>query len=197
MKKLLRKLFVKEQPRNIYHPDYADKIVPAVTIDGTRYYSFKDELDMPYGRYQYLATFLQAIELRMDLKTLNAYVDRIEAALSLDKGKIKLGDAVIALTQLRTRTKILFDIELAYNIASCVYFTEDEILNSYSMEANKNKIEAWRRSGSLDFFMSQPVKRLLGLGDLSTSDLMIYLSKTQPIMDELNLAMRQVISKEN
>lgn len=192
LKRLLIKLGLREEPRKtLYHKDFEGKTILAKTINGVHYYRFKDDIDMPYGRYLYLSSFIQAIELRMDLKTLDAYLDKIEANLSGGKGNINIGSSLILLQQLRTRTRIRFDEELAYQLASCIFFTDEEELNTYSMEKNKQKIEAWKRSGTLDFFMLKPVKELLGLGNLSISDLTAYLQKTRPILEELNTAMKQ------
>jgi len=195
----VKKLFYKiaTAPKHtIYHPDYRDKVVHVTTLNGVTYYRFKDELDMPYGRYTFLAAFLQAIELRMDLKTLNGYIELIEKYLSGGKGVVDIGKALITLMQLKTRTKILFDVDLAYNLASCIYFTDSEPLNTYSIELNKKKIAAWREANALDFFMLTPVKELLGLRNLSITDLMIYLEKNQPIVEELNSAMQQALRNE-
>ena len=194
---LLKRLFKDEaKSKEIYLKDIPDKCIPATKFRGRQYYRFKDDLDMPYGRYVYLASFLQAVELRMDLKTLNQYIEVIEKSLSGGKGFVDIGKANVTLIQLKTRTKILFDEDLAYSLSSCVYFTDDEPLNTYSMEHNKKKIAEWREAGTLDFFMAQPVRELLGLTNLSTTDLMTYLDQTRPIITELNLAMQQAINSE-
>lgn len=194
---LLKRLFKDEaKGKEIFVKDIPDKCIPATKFRGRQYYRFKDDLDMPYGRYAYLASFLQAIELRMDLKTLNQYIEIIEKSLSGGKGFVDIGKANVTLIQLKTRTKILFDEDLAYSLASCVYFTDDEPLNTYSMELNRKKIAEWREAGTLDFFMAQPVRGLLGLTSLSVTDLMTYLDQTRPIVNELNLAMQQASSNE-
>lgn len=194
LKRLLRQ---EAKSKEIYLKDVEDKCQIAIKFNGVKYYNFKDSLDMPYGRYTYLASFLQAIELRMDLKTLNGYIELLEKHLSGGKGVVDIGKASITLMQLKTRTKILFDIELAYSLASCIYFTDNEPLNTYSIEHNKRKIAAWQEANALDFFMLMPVKELLGLRNLSMPDLMTYLETNQPIVRELTSAMQQAISNES
>jgi hypothetical protein len=120
---------------------------------------------MPYGRYIYLASFLQAIELRMDLKTLNGYLDALDTNLNGTKGKIDVGSSIMLVKQLKTRTKVAFDAELAYNLASCVFFTDSEELNTYSMEANKKKIAEWREAGK---FSGRISSRRRARGDQGT-----------------------------
>ena len=196
----LKKLFHKVVPTQrltVYHKDYKDKVVPVTELKGVTYYRFKDDLDMPYGRYVYMASFIQAIELRMDLPTLNGYIDLLEKYLSGGKGVVDIGKAHVTLKQLKTRTIVLFDEHLAYNLASCVFFTDEEELNTYSMELNKKKIAAWREANALDFFMLMPVRELLGLKNTSIPDLMTYLDKANPILEELNSAMQQAISNED
>lgn len=188
----IKKFFYRNTKRKtLYHKDFEGKTILVKTVNGVNYYRFKDDLDMPYGRYIYLSSFLQSIELRMNLATLNGYIDQLEANLGGSKGKIDVGGSVILLKQLKTRTKILFDEDLAYSLASCIFFTDDEELNTYSMEKNKKKIEAWRSSGSLDFFMLMPVRELLGLKGISVEDLMTYLEQTRPVITELNSLMQK------
>ena|SRR6478736_6186434 len=196
MKKFFKGLFPDKGKITVYSVEERDKVVPAIKWKGVQYYHYKDDIDMRYGRYMYLATFLQAVEMRMSLETLNAYLDKLEANLSGGKGHINIGDSIIVIKQLRTRSKIMFDEDLAYSLASCVYFTDDEPLDTYSMDHNKRKIEAWRASGALAFFMQEPVRGLLGLQNISESDLVNYLNTTRPVMDVLKQAMQTVSSNE-
>jgi len=172
----------------MHHPDFKGKTEPAIKYAGIQYYRFKDELDMPYGRYQYLASFIQAVEMRMNLKTLNAYLAKLEQALSGGKGKIDIGDAIVTLKQVKTRATISFDSDLAYSLASCIYFSEEEVLDTYEMDLNKKKIARWRELNALDFFMLVPIKELLGLRNLSVTDLMTYLQQSEPILEQLRQA---------
>lgn len=175
--------------KKLYLKDFEGKTQLVRRFAGKNYYQFIDDLDMPYGRYIYLASFTQAIEMRMNFETLRAYVKKLQDALSGGKGNINIGEAIILLKQLETRTSILFDEQLAYSLASCMYFTDEEQLNGYDMLYNKKKIAEWREAGTLDFFMDQPVRNLLGLKNLSVSDLMAYLDKTRPMLEQLNSAM--------
>jgi hypothetical protein len=195
MKKLFKRLFP-DKVLTVYSVDERDKVIPAIKWNGIQYYRYKDDLDMRYGRYIYLSTFMQAVEMRMDLPTINAYLSTLETSLNGGKGNVDIGSAIIAVKQMQTRTKILFDEDLAYNLASCVFFTDNEPLDTYSMELNKKKIEAWRASGALSFFMVQPVRQLLGLTNLSETDLITYLNNTRPIIKELKQAMQAVSNKE-
>jgi uncharacterized protein YegL len=198
--KKIRSIFKKYFPDKaltVYSVDERDKVIPVVKWQGVQYYRYKDNIDMRYGRYIYLATFTQAVETRMALEVLNSYLDQLEANLSGGKGHINIGDSLIILKQIRTRTKIIFDEELAYNLASCIFFTDSEPLDTYSMEHNKKKIEAWRASGALNFFMLEPVRSLLGLTNLSEADLINYLKKMRPILNELKQSMPTASSKEH
>lgn len=195
----LRNLFKRYFPDKkitVFSLDERDKVMFVTRWGGNDYYRYKDNIDIRYGRYIYLATFLQAIETRMGLEVLNLYLDKLEANLSGGKGHINIGESLIVIKQIRTRTKIIFDEELAYNLASCVFFTDDEPLDTYPMEMNKKKIEAWRASGALNFFMLEPVRQLLNLTNLSEADLITYLSKTRPIIEELKQAIRTASSNE-
>jgi hypothetical protein len=196
MMKWIRRLLRDRKVKNVYHEDFKDKCVLAFTLGGVDYYRFKDELDLPYGRYIYLSTFLQAVELRMDLPTLNKYIELLQGYLSGGKGKIDIGSAVMVLKQMETRASIVFDLTNAYNLASVVFFTDREPLNSYSIEMNKQKIAGWREVQAIDFFTLMPMRELLGLPNISTQDLLSYLNKTRPIADQLNSAIQQAINNE-
>jgi uncharacterized protein YegL len=195
IKKLFKRIFP-DKKITVYSVDERDKVIPVIKWRGVQYYRYKDNIDMRYGRYIYLATFIQAVEMRMGLDVLDAYLTKIEASLSGGKGHINIGDALITLKQIRTRTKIVFDEELAYNLSSCIFFTDSEPLDTYSMKHNKEKIEAWRASGALNFFMLEPVKSLLGLTNLSETDLIKYLNQTRPIVDQLRQAMQTASNNE-
>lgn len=195
-KKLLNKITPPTR-RTLYHPDFANKTEPAIKYAGVQYYRFKDDLDMPYGRYQYLASFIQAVEMRMNLKTLNAYLVKLDSALSGGKGKIDIGDALVTLKQIKTRATISFDSDLAYSLASCIYFTDEEVLDTYEMDLNKAKIARWRELNALDFFMLSPIKELLGFRNISVTDLMTYLIKSEPMLVELRQAIDNPSSNSN
>lgn len=196
MIKRLFKRLVPDKNITVYSVTERDKVVPAERWKGVQYYRYKDNVDMRYGRYIYLATFIQAVETRMSLEVLEAYLTQLETNLGGGKGHIDIGSSLIILKQIRTRTRIIFDEELAYNLASCVYFTDDEPLDTYSMEHNKKKIEAWRASGALNFFMLEPVRQLLGLTNISETDLIKYLNTTKPIIEGLRQAMQTPSSSE-
>jgi hypothetical protein len=194
--KWIKRLFSNKSVKNIYHADFKDKCILAYTLDGVDYYRFKDELDIPYGRYVYLSTFLQAVELRMDLETLKKYISLLQGYLSGGKGRVDIGASIITLKQMETRTSIILDQTHAYNLASVIFFTEDEPLNVYSIEHNKKKIAAWREAQAIDFFTLMPMRELLGLPNISTQDLLSYLTKTKPIVEDLNSVMLQATNKE-
>lgn len=194
LKSLFKKYFP-DKKLTVFSLDERDKVIFVTSWGGKDYYRYKDNIDMRYGRYMYLATFLQAVETRMSLEVLDAYLTQLETNLGGGKGHIDIGNSLITIKQLRTRTKLVFDEELAYNLASCVFFTDDEPLDTYAMEINKKKIEAWRSSGALNFFMLEPVRQLLGLTNLSETDLITYLNKTRPILEELRQAMQTATSK--
>lgn len=194
LKNLFKKYFP-DKKLTVFSLEERDKVIFVTKWKGRNYYRYKDQIDMRYGRFIYQSTFMQGVEMRMSLDVLNAYLDKLDANLSGGKGQINIGECIIVLKQLRTRTKIVIDEELAYNLASCVFFTDDEPLDTYSMEINKKKIEEWRSSGALNFFMLEPVRSLLGLTNLSETDLITYLNKSRPIIDQLRQAMQTPTSK--
>jgi hypothetical protein len=192
------KFWKKKINRNTVHdPEFAIHIEPAFKFLSTQYYRFKKEVDVPYGRYKWVSTFLYELELRMDLKTLQAYLDKIKSSLSGEKGKINLSDALTTIAKMESRMALHFDVETAKKLASVIYFDENEDLTSYDREKGKEKIQAWSKDLKvMDFFLTKPMRELLGLSDISEQSLADYINRQLEIIKELTSGMPEA-SLEN
>lgn len=170
---------------NVEHPDFKLKVEPAFKIKGIQYYRFKQDYRIPYGRYQFLQTFLLQYDLRMDLNLFRAMIAKLKKNLFGPPGDIDMGKAYQVITTMEARAELAFDPEQAYNLASVVYFDVKEILYEYDRDHNKKKIALWREAGALDFFYTRPLSELLGLNDFSEEDLTNYIRDSSEMLKDL------------
>lgn len=192
---LIKKLFNQEKANKntINDPDFSASVEPAFKYQSTQYYRFKKDLDVPYGRYKWVSTFLAEVELRMDLPTLQAYIDHIKKNISGEKGKINLGEVAVTIAKMETRMALHFDVETAKKLASVIYFDETEDITTYDREKGREKIEAWGKDLKvMDFFLTKPMRELLGLNDISETSLSDYISQQVEIIKALTCVTHEV-----
>lgn len=168
--------FIKHNPekRNIYHGDFRNKIEPAFKLD-QQYYRFKDQADTPHLRNFYKDYYVDQYRKGMDFESLDQYLSKIQEYI--DKGK--LGDASYTTRALRERINANQNLDLLYKIATVCYFTEDEDLDGFSISDNREKLEAFRGSHNLSFFLTNPMTDIFPLLSSYVSDSEVFLSRVQ------------------
>jgi hypothetical protein len=182
----LNKFFKKKTGiTNIHHQDFEDKTEWAFKLNGTQFHRFKKETSMPFGRYMYLQTFLYEQNLRIDVKMLNAYMEKLTKVLNGNKGVIELGKAFQVIGQIQSRCELAFEVDTTYRLASVLYFDDTEDLYSYDKAYNDQKIAAWKEAKAVDFFYMMPMSEFLNLNDLSPADLVSYMDVQKTILEEL------------
>lgn len=180
----------KKNPKtfNIYHEDFSDKVEPATDnngkhfeVDGVKYYRFKQETFMPYGRYKMLEMFIKQVDLRMTPQILSGFIDKIEKNISGEKGQVNLTKVYEAIMSIKARLALTFEIETVYSYASVVYFDDTENLYDYDKKTNDAKIARWREANTIDFFYIRPMSELFGLKSISKQDLEAYIKTINEI----------------
>ena len=150
----ISKLFKKDpEVRNIYHPEVKDKVEYAFTENGVKYYRYKEDHHMFEMRRYQKAIFLTEHENGITHDDLIAYIEEIKK--NVNKGQ--LGDVALKLELLEQRTKIARDPDTFYKIASIDYFDDMEELTTYDRNYNKRKIEDFKASKELGFFLTRPI----------------------------------------
>lgn len=171
---------------NIYNPDYAGKIDFSFESNGIKYYSFKADTDMRYGRYVILQTFLQEYYLRTDLETLKSNIKSLKKFLNPTlkdgKGQLELGRALELLDIMEQQSEIAFEPETVYRLASCLYFDDQELLTCYDKEHNDKKIASWKEANTVDFFFDKLFQELTNLKVTSREGLLNYLEKVPDLL---------------
>lgn len=180
----------KKSPKtfNIYHEDFSDKVEPALDnegkqfeVDGVKYYRFKQDSFMPWGRYKMLSMFIKQVDLRMTPQILGGYIDKIEKNISGEKGAVNLTKCYEALMAMKARLALTFEIETVYSYASVVYFDDTENLYDYDKTTNDKKIARWREANTVDFFYMRPMNELFNLKNTSKQDLEDYIKVIREI----------------
>ncbi len=176
---------------NIYHEDFSDKVEPATDsngkqfeVDGIKYYRFKQDTYMPYGRYKMQTMFIKQVDLNMTPKILSAWIEKIEQNISGEKGQVNLTKVYEAIMAIKTRLALTFEIETVYSYASVVYFDDTENLYEYDKKSNEEKIARWREANTIDFFYLRPMSELFGLKNISRTDLEAYIKIIKEVTDQ-------------
>lgn len=182
----IKRLFKRDKEvRNVYHPDLDGKIEPAFKSKGVQYYRFKKEVEMFWGRYMFLQTFLYEQNLRMDNSMLKKYMESLSKHLNGDKGKIDLGKAFQIITQILSRCEMAFEIDTTYRLASVLYFDDKEEVWLYDKKYNDQKITAWKEDRMVDFFYQMPMTEFLNLSDSSPAALVTFMEQQKEILGAL------------
>lgn len=139
--------------RNVYHPDVKGNVEHAFNLNGVAYYRFKeDHLMYEMRRFQKIVFFTE-LENGISHDDLISYIKEIEG--HVNKGQ--LGDTALKLRLLKQRVELHKDPDTFYKIASVEYFDENEELTHYSRDYNKTKIETFKNSPELSFFLTKPM----------------------------------------
>lgn len=182
----IKRLFKRRQDiKNVYHRDLEGKVEPAFRANGKQYYRFVKDVEMYWGRYMFLQTFLYEQNLRMDLKMLGAYMDKLIKVLNGTKGVIELGKAFQIIGQIQSRCELAFETETTYRLASVLYFDDTEDLWTYDKPYNDKKIISWKEARTVDFFYQQPMTEFLNLSNSLPADLQTFMERQKEILEGL------------
>jgi hypothetical protein len=179
----------KEQPFNIYHPDMQESIEFAFeagpAFRKVKYYRAKKDIQLPVGRYKWIDARLYEAELRMNINTLNAYMDTLEKYLGGSTGAVVLSKAFEVIWAIRTRLNLAFEPETIERLAAVVFFDETEILNDFDEAYGEKKIKFWKEHNVNTFFLTTPISELLNLIDISETSLREYIRNSQEVLKDL------------
>lgn len=170
---------------NMNHPDIKDAIEYAFTAGGKDFFRFKQEVEIPTGRYVHVDAFMREHEMRMSLDVLQGYIAAMRQELGGSKGEINLNSAIVILYKMETRTKMAFDPETIRRLASVIYFDKTESLKGYDSEYGQKKIDLWLKHNTMDFFLTRPISELLGLQNTSPESLQSYIQEATEILRDL------------
>jgi hypothetical protein len=158
---------------------------------GTRYYRFKDMLDMPIKRLTKLQVTLMEMNACLGADELATFTDAMQAALDetvrpapgkkATGGLSKIG---FLLTELQYRRENLLHEEVMFSLAACIYIREDESLAEVDETVHAEKIRQFKldsQGGLYDFFYVPGLRPYMRLQDITPERLeaLLEMSKTR------------------
>lgn len=151
--------FIKPQFQFNLRPEH--RVVKAFMLDGIQYYRFDKALDIPYDRAVWAHAFYMEFDARLNREYLLDWLDAMDLSINGNK-RVRIGDIAILLKDLKERTQLLIDPDLALKIASVEFFDANEDPYSYDAEYNGKKIESWKKKGQLSsLFAGTPIGELI------------------------------------
>jgi hypothetical protein len=139
-------------------------------------YQFQDPFLTPCIRGLHALTIYEELRMRTRKEHLDAETDHLIewsekalASLSGKNGKINLVATIEAINEIKKvvvfrkeRMNLLFPPDIAYKLASVVFFDDTENPYRYDQAYGQKKIERWKQSEDLNaFFLRQPLIRLM------------------------------------
>ena len=159
--------------------DAEKSIVPAFTFQGTTYYMYENEINIPPERWFWSLYFMKESQMNCDRDFLEWHVKAVKAVFT-EKKNINLVDIMKLTNHLDERLKMGFIPDLVYKLASVMWFDKSESLYTYDEDYNRKKIEKWKEAG-LDFFLQKPISGLIPFEAISPGDLQTYMTTFKQI----------------
>jgi hypothetical protein len=157
------------------------EIAYAFCVNGVDYYQFADFNNIPALRGLKTTVFYQEIQMKCTVDFLKLHTEAIDNILT--KPRINIFEIKKLNDQLKQRLDLAIDTELAYKIASVVFFDKKENVTDYDYNYNAKKIAFWKaNSGVQDFFLQQPLIELLPV----LKDMQGNLSMYSRVVEQLN-----------
>lgn len=158
MENLFLRVFRKLFRKNHFHSQSSGKEY-AFCVAGKDYYQLADFNNLPPRRAMKTLVFYEELRMKCTVDYLQLHTKAMDAILSSNKIDVfeikKLND------QMKQRLDIAVDMEGVYKIASIVYFDEGEDISDYDFAYNAKKIARWKKYHADDFFLLQPIRRLV------------------------------------
>lgn len=172
---LIKKLF----KRSTY-PKHEHDVEFAFTSGGIDYYQFKDFGNIPPVRGLKTMVFHEEMRMKCSLEYLEMHCEAVDKILN-DK-KINIFEIKKLNDQLKQRLDIAVETELAFKLASIVFFDKKEDIADYDFQYNKKKIEHWKKHDGSSFFLQQPLQKLMPFLNDASANLNLY----SQVVEKLN-----------
>ena len=139
------------------------EIIPAFELGGIQYYQFDSALALPYLRGLAAIEIYTEMQMKVDYDYLKQHTEAFDKIIGESKLTV---NSIVRLKQLndhiKERLQWAVDIDLAYKLASVVYFDKNEDPNKYDSAYNARKIKLWKQSEDVNaFFLRQPISNLI------------------------------------
>lgn len=172
-------------------------IKEAFTVKGRTFYEMDDTFNLPYERGTTCLRYYTEFNMRVDREFLIKHIQAMKKELAFIPGKeIGIVNAVNLLKQLEDRVNWIIDTDLAYKLASVVYFDKNEDPTKYDTKYNLEKIAFWKKEMSAkDFFFMQPLQRLIPFLKDYEENFQVFLTVTDQLKTMYQESLSQSLSK--
>lgn len=141
-------------------------------LDGYSYYKFPDETLLPLARIAVIQNFILEATRGMTKDELYKLLDMIDAhvhkGLHDPRNAAKVAGVV---HEIRLREQMINNEDLYYNYLAACYIREDEKVEVYNLQCQKEKVQAFKKGATRidSFFFHLPeLKKLCELLNIST-----------------------------
>jgi hypothetical protein len=190
----IQKIFQRKKKSFVLDQKY--KVVEAFKLDGTTYFQFDDSYQIPTGRAFAALTFYHELEMKCDKAYLEKHTKAMEILLS-DPKKINIQAIAIINKNLKERLNLAPFPDHIYKLASVMFMDETESPYNYDLKYGQQKIEKWKKSGSmLDFFLKIPLKDLMPHLTLPERNLETYFQVADQIDQMHQTDLAEVLSRD-
>lgn len=188
----LRRLFGKTK-----FPGVEYQVKYAFTVGGVDYYEMDDLMNQPFERAVTCLTYYGEFNQRVSREYLIKYVEAMKKALEMVPGQpVKIPDAVNMVRNLEERINFIIDGDLAYKLASVVFFDKSENPAVYDPTYNQKKIDFWKKEASAkEFFFTQPLLKLIPFLKDYEENFENYLMVTEAIKGQHLTNLTRVLSE--
>lgn len=172
-------------------------IKEAFTVKGRTFYEMDDTFNLPYERGTTCLRYYTEFNMRVDREFLLKHIQAMKKELAFIPGKeIGIVNAVNLLKQLEDRVNWIIDIDLAYKLASVVYFDKNEDPTKYDSKYNLEKIAFWKEAmEAKEFFFMQPLQKLIPFLKDYEENFQFFLTVTDQLKTMYQESLSQSLSK--
>ncbi|HRG88761.1 MAG TPA: hypothetical protein PLW44_07040 [Chitinophagales bacterium] len=156
----------------------------AFTSGGIDYFEFDTLANLPWRRGLKFLSVYNELDMRCDRFYLTKHVEAVENILT---GGKRVGfDELVKINQLnqqlKERLQMVYHEDLVYKVASVVFFDANENPDDWEWKYAMEKIERWKKDESVnDFFLHEPIQRLMPFLNVSDMSLQQYSALQQQI----------------
>lgn len=164
-------------------PEARHVIDYAFTLGGVDYFEFNDFNSVPCERGFAALEFFTELDQRCTRDYLKSFAQAGIDEINNTKG-IRLTEIVKLFFQLQERLEMIIEPKIAYKLCGVVFFDATE--NPYRFEHKKciEKADKFELEGVADFFLSQPITKLIPYTSSLGNDLMEYCQTVNEVTRE-------------
>lgn len=175
----------------------------AFTANGIDYYEPHPESGgltiLPWQRALTLHQYYEELRMKVDREYLERHADAVELIIKGPKDKPKrkfsfedLSELSKLNNMLKERMNFIFTPDLIYKVASVVFIDDTESPERYDEGHNRKKIEQWKAAGLANFFLNEPVQRLIPFLNSSPQDIQNYGEMVAELEKHLNSELQNI-----